>query len=350
MSAIKSRKPSGTVPWPFILVEGAEKAGKSWAAAALSASEKVGQTYWIDLGEGAADEYGAIPGARYEVIDHDGTYADILAQVEAVKAEAQRAAQAGEPPVVLIVDSLSALWESLKDWTTEQAKKSDKNKAKLRQDPAAEVDISRNLWNLAGARYRRVITHMLTFPGIVVGTARGKEVSATDPATGQPYRDGRKDYRVEGHRTLPFDATVWVRMSRTADPLVVGARSVHAGIRPGADDPQPIKGEFSIERLVFELLKCDPGTAHTRDLREVVGGELSPEERAEAGEPPKPPTYEELALDVKNAPDVAAVNRLATTAVNVHRAGHLTDPQLEAIKKAVTARRAELATPEGNAA
>lgn len=62
---LKTRKPTGAVPWPLVLLEGEEKAGKSWALAELSASDKVGDTYWFDLGEGAADEYGAIPGARY---------------------------------------------------------------------------------------------------------------------------------------------------------------------------------------------------------------------------------------------------------------------------------------------
>ena len=75
MSLIKSRKPTGVVPYPVILLEGPEKAGKTWAALLLSRSERVGQTYVLDLGEGSADEYGAIPGVRYEVLEHDGTYA-----------------------------------------------------------------------------------------------------------------------------------------------------------------------------------------------------------------------------------------------------------------------------------
>lgn len=98
MTAIKSRKPTGAVPWPLVLVEGAEKTGKSWALAEFTASEKVGQAYWLDLGEGAADEYAAIPGANYLVIEHDGTWADIVGQVSAVRQEAQRAHTAGEKP------------------------------------------------------------------------------------------------------------------------------------------------------------------------------------------------------------------------------------------------------------
>jgi hypothetical protein len=77
-----------------------------------------------------------------------------------------------------------------------------------------------------------------------------------------------KDYKVEGQKGLAFDASVWVRMSRTTDPVIVGARSVHTGVRPGADDPQPVK-DFTLEWLIFDALRCDPRQAHVRDLREI---------------------------------------------------------------------------------
>lgn len=275
---LKTRKPTGAVPWPLILLEGGEKAGKSWACAELSASERVGQTYWLDLNEGAADEYGAIPGARYLVIEHDGTWADIMASVAAVRDEARRAADAVEPPVVLVIDSMTAEWDLLKDWAGNRAKGSRSNQERLRKDPNAEVQVPMNLWNDATARHRRLMTMLMTFPGIVVMTARGKEVAALDSG-GRPV-EGSKDYKVEGHKNLCFDASVWVRMSREHAPLVVGARSVHAGLRPGVDKPQPIH-DFSLERLVFDLLKCDPTTARARDLTQMKPGdepdvELSP--------------------------------------------------------------------------
>ena len=283
---LAARKPTAAVPYPFVLIEGEEKAGKTWAAALLSKSERVGTTYWLDLGEGSADEYGAIPGTRYLILEHDGTYAAVLEQVLAVKAEAARAKAAGEAPVVLVIDSMTDLWDGLKDWVSARAKAKPADQRKLAADPAAELDVSRNLWNDAGNRYRRLVTQLLTFPGIVVVTARGKEVSATDPATGQPYRDGRKEYRVEGHKTVAYDASVWIRMSRAARPLVVGARSVHVGIKPGHDEPKPITEDPDnlLDWLIFDVLRCDPATAHVRDLRNVTGGELLEHERAEEEE------------------------------------------------------------------
>ncbi|MGK5169219.1 hypothetical protein [Geodermatophilus sp. CPCC 205761] len=283
LNGLKTRKPTGRVPWPCILLEGEEKAGKSYALAQFSASTKIGALYWIDLNEGAADEYGAIPGTKYQVVEHDGSYAQVLAAVQAVKAEARRAADAGEPPVVLGIDTGSAVWDGLKDWASARAAKSTRNRELLKRDPNAEIVISQNLWNDAGARWRKLQTELLTFPGIVVVTARGKEVTEVD-ANGRPI-EGQKTWSVQTHREFPYAASVWVRLRRGRRPLIVGARSVHVGIKPN-DDPakevtDPRTNGRLLEWLVFDALRCDPGTAHVRDLVPFHGGGLLEHERTE---------------------------------------------------------------------
>jgi hypothetical protein len=283
MAGLKTRKPTGRVPWPCILLEGEEKAGKSYALAQFSASDKIGTLYWIDLNEGAGDEYGAIPGADYQLIEHDGSYAEVLAAVQAVKAEARRAADAGEPPVVLAIDTGSAIWDGLKDWASARAARSTRNRELLKRDPNAEIVISQNLWNDAGARWRKLQTELLTFPGIVVVTARGKEVTEVD-ANGRPI-EGQKTWSVQTHREFPYAASVWVRLRRGRRPLVVGARSVHMGIKPNDDPAKEVTVKAAdgrlLEWLVFDALKCDPGTAHVRDLVPFHGGGLLEHEREE---------------------------------------------------------------------
>lgn len=266
---LKTRKPTGIVPWPLILIEGAEKAGKSWAAAELSASPKVGTTYWIDLGEGSADEYGAIPGVRYEVVEHDGSWRQILGSVEAIRDLAAKAQANTEPPVVLVIDSATAEWDLHKDWAQAKAKERLRKKGRAVADDA-DVQISMDLWNEATARHKRLMTLLMTFPGIVVVTARGKDVAAMD-ASGRPV-EGSKEYKVEGQKNLAYDATVWIRVSRDHPPLVVGARSVHAGVRPGVDKPRPAPG-LTLERVVFDILRCNPVEAHVRDLVQPQGEE-----------------------------------------------------------------------------
>jgi len=332
MAGLKTRKPTGRVPWPCILLEGEEKSGKSWALAQFSTSDRIGALYWIDLNEGAGDEYGAIPGATYQLVEHDGSYAQVLAAVQAIKAEARRAADAGEPPVVLGIDTGSAIWDGLKDWASARAATSARNRELLKRDPNAEIVISQNLWNDAGARWRKLQTELLTFPGIVVVTARGKEVTEVD-ANGRPI-EGQKTWSVQTHREFPYAASVWVRLRRGRRPLVVGARSVHVGIKPNTDPAREVTDKAAdgrlLDWLVFDALKCDPGTAHVRDLVSFHGGGLLEHERddeARAAAPERPDVADLVARisDAEDDDDLREVwgqaNRAALLQVDVPTPG-----------------------------
>ncbi|RLK13295.1 hypothetical protein DER29_4312 [Micromonospora sp. M71_S20] len=301
MTALRTRKPTGRVPWPLILIEGGEKSGKSWACAQFSTSPRIGQMYWIDLGEGAADEYGAIPGATYLVVEHDGTWAQIQAAVDAVKAEAARAAAAGEPPVVLVIDSMTAEWDLLKDWASDKARR--RHEFKVRKynakplGPDEEPKISMDLWNEAGARHRKLMTTLMTFPGIVLLTARGKEVAALDEA-GKPI-ERQREYKVEGHKTLGYDVSCWIRLDRTKPGTVIGVRSVHVGIRPGYDDPIELARDWSIENIVFDTLGCAPAEAHTRHLVALQPAEPD-DERPVSGPPAAEPRPAPTAIGLRD--------------------------------------------------
>jgi hypothetical protein len=277
---IKSRKPTCVIPVPLVLLEGEEKAGKSWAAMLLSASPKVGATYVLDLGEGGADEYGLIPGANFEILEHDGTWAEILERVAEVKAAARYAKDNGQPPVVLVIDSATDLWNGLKGWVDERFKRSDTFKRLFAKDPNGEHKATQNLWNDANARHRRLMTQLMTFPGVVVLTARGKEV--TEVKNGKPV-EGSKIWSVTAQQDVPFDATVWVRMFRNAKPLVVGCRNPYVGVRPGKDEPVTIEAEPEnlLEWLIFDAMRVDPTVAQVRDLKHTTGGELTEDERAD---------------------------------------------------------------------
>lgn len=284
---LPTRKPTGRVPWPFILLEGEEKAGKTWTAALFSASERVGQTYWLDLGEGAGDEYGALPGVRYLVVEHDGSYRQILDRVRAIYAEAERAAAAGEPPVVVVVDTGSALWSGIKDGVTAMARA---RMAKKRNIPVERLDVlddeirvTSDLWNVADSRWRAVMSLLLRFPGIAIMTARGKWIAEIGP-NGQPV-EGKKVWKVDGEKNLAYDATAVVRMTRGSGAALVGARSVRFGVRPGVDDAIPMGKEWDehgLEWFIFDALGIDPQTAHARDLKDVDA--TAPDSPAPVGE------------------------------------------------------------------
>jgi hypothetical protein len=287
--ALRTRRPTGRVPWPLILVEGGEKSGKSWACAQFSTSNRIGQMYWIDLGEGAADEYGAIPGANYLVVEHDGTWGQIQAAVDAVKAEAQRAAVDDEPPVVLTIDSMTAEWDLLKDWASDKARQRHNAKARKYNRPELAADeepkISMDLWNEINGRHRKLMTTLMTFPGIVLLTARGKDVAALDDK-GSPIPNTR-EYRVEGQKTLGYDVSCWIRLDRAKPGVVVGVRSVHVGLRPGYDEPIELARDWTVEGIVFDTLRCEPAQAHTRNLVALQPAEPD-DERPVSGPPASP--------------------------------------------------------------
>lgn len=325
MTALKTRPPTGRVPWPLILVEGPEKSGKSYAIAKLSASDRVGQTYWIDLGEGSADEYGAVEGARYLVVDHDGTWAGIYGAVEAVHAEALRAQAAGEAPVVLAIDSMTAEWDMLKDWAANRARK----RRKI-TDPSAEVKIAMDLWNDANGRHAKLMKLLMTFPGIAVITARGKPIAVIGD-NGQPV-EGQKDYKVEGQKSLAFDASCWVRLDREDPGQVVGLRSVHAGIRPGRDEPKKLPEDWTLEWLVFDALKCDPTGSHARKLTEIRPGDDAPES----------PRFTALTLAIESAPDLEALRIQWAQIQPALEAGEITEDEAQRAGAAVAGCKAHL--------
>lgn len=281
--ALKTRKPTGRSAWPLILVEGGEKTGKSYIAAQLTASEKVGRSYWIEFGpEGTADEYGQIPGVRYEIVEHDGSFAGLYQAVDEVRTEAHAALAAGEPPMVLTIDTMSAEWDLLKDWATSRAKGSAANRKKLALDPHAEIVVSNNYWNDANSRHRKLMHLLTTFPGICILLARGKDVVAMED--GRPV-EGKRDYRVEGQKGLGYEVSCWVRLSRDERPQVIGMRSALGGFRPGIEPAKPLPNDWSLEWLVFDLLKLDPANTQVRSVVEAKQERLPEQIRAEALHP-----------------------------------------------------------------
>lgn len=271
---LKTRKPTGLPSHPCILIEGDEKSGKSWMAAEFTGDERFGAAYWIDLAEGDGEQYGKIPGARYEIAEHDGTYVGIHQAIVDVHAEAKRAHDAGEKPVVLVIDPIGALWALLSDWAYNRASTSNSNKKLLTEDPNADINIGPNYWNPATERWRKVMTLLLTFPGVVLLLARGKE-TAVIGSNGNPVA-GKKDYRVEGHKTLCHDVTVWVRLTRSEPPRIIGGRSTRIDMRPGKYRPETAR-DFSLGWLLFDALGYDPATARVREGMEMHAGSDAPQ-------------------------------------------------------------------------
>ena len=282
---LRTRPPTGTPAWPFILVEGVEHSDARRYCAELSASERIGNLYWLDAGQGAADEYGALPGASYEIVEHDGTWQHLLGAVTEIREIARQEIQAGGAPVALVIDSMTTVWEWIKDWAADGARRSETARARLARDPHADIPMGNTAWSMANQRHRDLMRLLLTFPGVVVVTARARWATLTDPA-GQPI-DQPREYRVDTHKTLPDETTCWVRVSRDEPAVLVGAHSARLRVATGTPEPHFLPADWSLDWLIFDALGIEPATAQPRD---VVDHQPEPEATQIAAEAIQPTT------------------------------------------------------------
>jgi hypothetical protein len=345
---IRGHRATGAVPWPLILLEGESGSGRSWLAAMLSADPRIGEMYWLDLGEGTGDQYGAIEGCSYTVLDHDGTYADIYQHVEEVHAEARRAREAGEKPAAFVIDAADDLWSGLSAWAEQQARGSRKNRELLAADPNADIDVGHTYWNKATGRWRKVMNKLMTFPGVVVVVATGGEVTEFD-AQGRPTRN--KSWAVGGQKKLPNDAMVHVRMFRDRDPLIIKSRTVRGGIKPGVDPARRVdRRDDLLAWIVFDVLGCDPATSATRTITNVTGGPATAEEAADiaaeeqqATGPATDPTWlADIQQDISMCQSEEALLAFWPQILSAVKEGRCTEPDGKALKARIQARRNQL--------
>lgn len=240
---LQTRQPTGRIAWPLVLVEGEEKAGKSYMLAQFASSPRVGRTFVLDTGDGTMDEYGSL--GPYEILVHDGTWGSMLAQIEAAVREPR-----SDPskPNVVGIDSGTLIWQMLRIWTDGRARNSRAGRAKLQEDPDAEIDASMNLWNDAKARWGRLLHLLRSFDGIGVILANGAEVTKVE--NGQPTKD--TTWSVDVEKSTPGVASAWVRCRR--DPRqarVVGVRSLTVEIPEGG---LVLPAQHALDHLVFEIL------------------------------------------------------------------------------------------------
>lgn len=305
---LKTRKPSGKPPWPMILLAGGEKSGKSWSAAAFSASDLVGRTFYVEIGEHYADEYGAIPGARYEIVEHDGSYRDIGRQIWA----ASRQPRIGGKPNCIVVDSMTLLWDLLSDEAQQTANRR-KNKG-----TDGEAQITMDLWNAAKRRWNDILGVLRTHDGPVILTARLEQV-AVMAANGQPTTE--KALKVKAEKNLPYEVDVIVRIPAPRQFEITGLRSTRFQLEPGAALPAP---DFSVDELLRKLGLAEDGATAPRSVTPLQVAE--PEEVAPKREQPTGPREDEW--NTPKPPERASQDDVRTLNIRIkQKFGPLTDEQ-----------------------
>lgn len=239
--SLTTRPPTCLPSWPILLIAGAEKAGKSWACAEASASELIDRTLWIGVGEDDPDEYGQIPGARFEIVVHDGTYRGILRAVTEAAAEPK-----GDRPNLLVLDSATRLWEMLCDLAQQEANRREAAKAARFNKPLPDDDvpITVDLWNVAKDRWQHVIGALREHQGPSIVTARLDEVTVIE--NGRPTKE--KTVKVKAEKSLPYEVGPIIHLPERGKAFLTGVRSVRMQL-PKAKE---IKG-FTVDGLWREM-------------------------------------------------------------------------------------------------
>lgn len=228
---IRTRKPTGKAPWPMLLLAGVEKSGKSYACAALSASDLIDRTFYIEVGEGSADQYGALPGARYEIVEHDGSWKGILAACEAAVAE-----PTDGKPHAIVLDSASELWALLSD--EQQAIASKRGKDTITMDQ----------WNAAKKRWRKIIDTLRASKGPVILTARLDLVTVMKD--GKPTTE--KQWKARAEKDLPYEVDGVIELKEPRKPVVAGIRTVAFNVPAGGIVPKD-QAAFNLDGFLRSL-------------------------------------------------------------------------------------------------
>lgn len=237
---LTTRKPTGLPSWPTILIAGREGTGKSWSAAQASASPLVGRTLWVGFGEIDPDEYAAIPGANFEIVQHDGTIRglqNVLAEIARLPATA--------PPTLVVVDSGTRVWDTISE--NAQIAANQRAARNNRSGGAEDTPIGVDLWNLAKKDWQKILGSLRTHRGPTIITARFEEVAVI--VKGKPTTD--KVWKVKAEKGLPYDVDGVIEMQERGKFTLAKIKSV----RMAMAKPRPWPG------FTFDTLWRDMGLA-----------------------------------------------------------------------------------------
>ncbi|WP_433357790.1 hypothetical protein ACQP25_44405 (plasmid) [Microtetraspora malaysiensis] len=249
-----------------MLVEGEDLAGMLGACVQFTSSPRVGESFLIPFGESRADEFGAAPGARFEVVEHDGSFAALMRAVEALRLIGEQALAAGQAPICVIIDSMPAVQQLLHAWTYERARRSEQWRRILLADPDAEIDPARSLWIEANARHSDLVAALRRIPGYVLLTSHGRWQVTGE---GRPV-EGAREWIGEHQRGLGSQVSAWVRMFRQEPDVLVGlVHSDPAVMLAPKGEPRVLAAGWSVEHLVFEVLGFDPAAAEVARVTPV---------------------------------------------------------------------------------
>lgn len=252
--ALRTRKPTAKPSWPVLLLAGAEKSGKSYSCALASTSKKVERTLWVSIGETDPDQYGAIDGAEFEIVEHDGTVNGIYQVLVEIAS-----LPAGDKPTLLVVDSMTKLWDMIKDDLQKTAN------ARAKKYNKSEQAISMDLWNKGNTMHQRIVSAINAHNGPVLLTSRLEPVTVVDDK-GKPTPI--KADKIKANKNLPYDVDGVIQMPERGIAVISGLRSVFVKLDGPTQYPN-----FTVDALWDSLRLGDVSERKVSDPAEPVNAD-----------------------------------------------------------------------------
>ncbi|MFJ3793552.1 AAA family ATPase [Kitasatospora sp. NPDC090091] len=231
-------EPTGIPAFPRLLLAGVEKSGKSYAAAEAAKSDLIGTTFWLEIGEDTAEEYKQL--GPYKIVKHDGSYMDIL---DAVRYAVAQPRGADGKPNMIVIDSVTMLWELLCDEQTAVARRR-ANERGAAWD--SELTITADQWQKAKNRFKDIINTLKYHDGPVLLLARLEDVVLFEGD--KPTRD--RVWKVKAERSLAFECTAVVQLRARHSVFLTNVRSLNPDL--SAMDIRPLPG-FTVDKLFRDL-------------------------------------------------------------------------------------------------
>lgn len=132
-----------------------------------------------------------------------------------------------------------------------------------------------DLWNKGKNRWRQMMDALRAHNGPVLLTARMDQVTVM--RQGKPTHD--KQWKIQAHKSLPFDVGVIVQMTARGHAEITGARSLRHDVPLGESRPFP---NFTVPALWDAFGYTE---AHATAPRQHTGTTVTASPDDEAGEP-----------------------------------------------------------------
>ncbi|MFD5864406.1 hypothetical protein ACFWGP_05610 [Agromyces sp. NPDC127015] len=257
--ALKTRRPSGKPTWHITLLTGKEKVGKSHWIAEASACRLIHRTFWLPVGELDPDEYGIIPGADFEIIEHDGTLEDIIYQL--TEAVMEDPGPNGEPNLIA-VDSAGLIWTMLVEraQAIADARVAARHGGEIPE--GMPVEIPSDVWTRTRKQWGEFMRVLRMHHGPVLLTAR------TDTITLNGVDGERSADKVKAEKNLVYDVDSVIEMPTRGELILSGVRSGRLKL-DGPQRSNGLKPEGFWTLLGLDQIKAEP--RRFTELRPAAG-------------------------------------------------------------------------------